>query len=965
MNKNFDVTVTEEITTVRKAADCDNNLNDGDFASHVNGPDGKKNQRKKPIDRLLACFTDKHNAVDLAACVGMSLFISLLFVVFQSVNGIYPFGNAVMSSYDMLAQVAPFIEHFFDVFEGKSSLFYSFSIAGGADVFGTLAYCCISPFTPIFLLFGKGNVYYGTSVVLPLKIICVAVSAYVYLRKRFAGVSPLLKIALSLSYAFCGYLYVSNTYINWIDLLIYIPVIAWGFRKLICEDKKSTFIVGLCLTIYTCFSIACFSLLLIFPIAIAYCVLVVESEKRDKCVVNLVLSLCLAIAFSLPVLLPSLFAYLVSGRSAGLFAGLFAELKADPLYYKISYIATDGLTLFFTFACLIKYGVKRPIDRFLLAAALITLLPILCDECCVLLNFGSYNSYAMRFGFLNGFYFFYVAATYFSRCTEKNLKNDEKYSELAFGKPSGSYLIKIILTVVLSLLCAGAIVGGFFLCRAAQADKIEKWFSSRFAHSLGGLSVTAIVCGMVAIIALSGTLFAEFKLIFPRALAVILLIITCGQCAFYVNHLVYGNKKEVDDFAKIKVLTDYVGTLEGGEYARVKMRGDYLTADMPFTLHTNSYSVFSSVIDDKNFGPSRFFSFGGNGSNTIKSYNGTFFGNCLFGNEYLISTIRSAESGYVAVDGYDRDAADEYYLHKAKYAFPHAFVTSGPCGVFGKDEDLLSKYQALVKTIGGNEFSVEKVDSVSVYKQQDGAFKIKASNPKSADGTALYGEFFAVIDFGDVQVEYSFGNDQERFPVENNSVPCRRYGTKYDYFYLYFKGEAPQKSEVEANVNLYCLSDATVRRMAEKVKNNRADVTLSAGKIAASVQSAGNGDYLFLNYVALSGHTAYVNGKEVEINDDYLGFMLVPLENGMNEVEIFYSSPYVKYAVFGLIAAFLVGFLYIVFNKKKFFEIKKTMVVVRLAAYGLCTAILLFFYVFPIGVFVYKLIAFVVKAITG
>ena len=49
-----------------------------------------------------------------------------MFTVFLIYLNIYPYGDLVMSSYDMLAQIAPFGEHLFDVFDGTSSLFYSF-----------------------------------------------------------------------------------------------------------------------------------------------------------------------------------------------------------------------------------------------------------------------------------------------------------------------------------------------------------------------------------------------------------------------------------------------------------------------------------------------------------------------------------------------------------------------------------------------------------------------------------------------------------------------------------------------------------------------------------------------------------------------------------------------------------------------------------------------------------------------
>ena len=952
-----------------------------DNSEFVRDTTAEKNVFAKMGRRVRDFFTDPERFTDLLSCAVIFVFISLVFAVALKVNGIYPFGKSVMSSYDMLAQVAPFIEHFFDVIDGKSSLFYSFSIAGGADVFGTLAYCCISPFTFVFLLFGKGNVYYGTSIVLPLKIICIGISAYVYLRKRFKNLSPLWLIALSLSYAFCGYLYVSNTYINWVDILIYVPVLAWGFRKLVKTGQKGTFIVGLCLIIYTCFSIACFSLLIIYPLAIAYCYIVVPKAEQRKTIVDLVLALCLAVAFSLPVLIPALYAYLVSGRSSGLFNGLFGELKPDPLYYKISYIFTDGLTLFFTFAYLVKNGVKRPIDRFLLLAALITLMPILCDECCIVLNFGSYNSYAMRFGFLNGFYFLFVAAKFLNGfAAEKEVAAEggtdgSETEDISNGKtlnqkPSAdNKFLKIFFPVSLAVLCIGALVGGYFLCVAAQGDKIEKWFSSRFAHSLGGLEVTAIVFGIVAIIALYGAFLIKNKKIDRRFFAIIMLVIVCGQSAFYTENLVYGNKKETTDFDRIGVLTDFVKTTDDGEYSRIKMKQDYLTADMPFTLHTQAYSVFSSVIDDKNYAPARFFAYGGNGSNTIKSYYGTFFGDCILGNRYYISNSSSVERNYTEVVGYDVDKngnkldTGDYRLYKNNYAFPNAFVVGGRAGDFDTDDfkngNLYDKYSVLVKALGGKDAAVDIATSlIRVSALENGAYRLSYTRHE-------IGNYFAVLDFGDKTPEkYSLGSGENKYDVENNSVCLYKFGSNYSTFTLYFDNATLTADDVRNGVSLYCITDETVKAISTEAQARAGKLTLSAGKISVTA-NAEEGEYLFLNYIALSGHSATVNGKAVDIGDKLLGFMLIPLENGENSVVVSYSSPYVKYAVFGLIAALLVGFAYFILTKKTNIFGGGFAKVIHVAALALCAVVVAIFMVFPLGVFVYKFVYFVIQKIAG
>ena len=537
-------------------------------------------------------------------------------------------------------------------------------------------------------------------------------------------------------------------------------------------------------------------------------------------------------------------------------------------------------------------------------------------------------------------------------------------------KPSaGNKFLKIFFPVSLAVLCIGALVGGYFLCVAAQGDKIEKWFSSRFAHSLGGLEVTAIVFGIVAIIALYGTFLIKNKKIDRRFFAIIMLVIVCGQSAFYTENLVYGNKKETTDFDRIGVVTDFVKTTDDGEYSRIKMKQDYLTADMPFTLHTQAYSVFSSVIDDKNYAPARFFAYGGNGSNTIKSYYGTFFGDCILGNRYYISNSASVERNYTEVVGYDVDKngnkldTGDYRLYKNNYAFPNAFVVGGRAGDFDTDDfkngNLYDKYSVLVKALGGKDAAVDIATSpIRVSALENGAYRLSYTRHE-------IGNYFAVLDFGDKTPEkYSLGSGENKYDVENNSVCLYKFGSNYSTFTLYFDDATLTADDVRNGVSLYCITDETVKAISAGAQARAGKLTLSAGKISVTA-NAEEGEYLFLNYIALAGHRATVNGKAVDIDDNILGFMLIPLENGENSVVVSYSSPYVKYAVFELIAALLVGFAYFILTKKTNIFGGGFAKVIHIAALALCAVVVAIFMVFPLGVFVYKFVYFVIQKIAG
>ncbi len=1028
----------------------------------------------------------------------MATVIFGIFAIFLAVYGIYPFGSKTMSSYDMLAQVAPFIEHFYDVFSGKSSLFYTFAIAGGADVFGTLAFCALSPFTFVFLLFGEGNVYYATSVVLSLKIVCVAFAAFYYLKKRFKNINLYMQITLALSYAFCGYLYVSNTYISWVDLLIYLPFVALGFRRIVRGEKKTTFVVSLCLMIYTCFSITSFSLFIIYPVLILYAIIAVEKQERKRVVTDTVLALVSSVMFALPILLSSLAAFMVSGRRGGLFANLFNDLKADPLYYKMSYLFTDGITLFFTAAYFFKSGVKRPIDKFLLVAGGIVLMPVICDECCLLLNAGSYNSYALRFGFLNGFYFLFTASLYLNEFLYA--KNIQEHSFATVAESIENELAESIeneladtgeldknpenkvftpafsrrfIILCLSLLCVVAFLLMYYLYRISQTELLSKYFSSRFAHSLGGLEITFIMFAIVAIIALLTDLFVKKGKLSTLVASVVLLALSLGQFMFYGANLIKGNQSDVSKFSQIKVLTDYCKELDGNDYARIKTKSEYLTADMPFTLHTNSFTVFSSVIDDRNFVPPRFFGYGGNGTNTMKSHYGTFLGDCLFGYKYVISTESYATSNLYRIEGTDKipdnensitvgsrvsfaypdgdegtgkvvsvsennfgvqveasktislsvgdikaisdelkDGAEvcvlngefagatgkitylskltekasvkitvmpiainlcekvkdpgEFYLYKNLYAFPSAFKVM-PGDYDGTDKNLYERYTGILKMLGGNEVGLSELNESDITVAEaegdvfdDGVYKISIKRRET-------GYYFIIFNFENPKeisyIRSSYNKDNLKVLDAEQTVKMNEYSSSYNTVYITKNsGSALDKQTIKDACKVYYLSDDTVKSLYRNAEEDKGELKLSAGKITVDI-NAESGEKLFLNYVALPGHTAYVNGKKTQMTDNYLGFMLVPLESGQNHVEITYSSPYLKLAAIGSVIALVYAVVYYFLAIKRKFVQNKLGGVLTIAAYALCAAVLLFFFVMPLFIGLYKLIMLAIRSL--
>ena len=85
--------------------------------------------------KKISAFFDKYYALFFAP-----ILVGCLYMTVLAMSGVAPFGDKyTAASYDLSAQICPFVEHLFDVFQGKSTLTYSYAIVGGADVTGTIA----------------------------------------------------------------------------------------------------------------------------------------------------------------------------------------------------------------------------------------------------------------------------------------------------------------------------------------------------------------------------------------------------------------------------------------------------------------------------------------------------------------------------------------------------------------------------------------------------------------------------------------------------------------------------------------------------------------------------------------------------------------------------------------------------------------------------------------------------------
>ena len=834
-----------------------------------------------------ADFFNKNQALFYAP-----ILVLCMYVVALISYGVWPFGDKyTLASYDLSAQIAPFIEHIFDVFQGKSSWTYSYAIAGGADITGTFLYFFISPFSFLFLIFGDGMVAHASSIVLGCKLAAIAFAGAWFAKKLFLSIPDYLCVGIGVLYAYCGYAFVSCTYINWMDFLIYLPFATGAFIRFLKTGKFLRFALWISACVYTCFSIACFAMFTAFPVLVLYGLLCMEWKQCKKYIAELCLAFFIALIIALPVLLPALSAYLQSGRGGdGLFSNIWfgfiqniesGEIALDKqafldqwttsLYKKWSYILSDSVFFVLTLAWFFRRSLRDRFTLFMLVAGIITFIPTLVDESMLLLNMGSYMEYALRFGFFNALYLLGGACLALQNiCFEKNRAYDggqligENGQILANDAPryetNTQNLIKkhsrLSISAIILLVISGCIIA-FLAWFISGSNYKNLWnftttdqktlsafqsVSSRFAHALGGVEVIAVFFVLIGILTAVGAVFVAKKKVSARFLSILLLVVVSVQAVFYNNQIVVGNlSKQHEDLHSYQTLSQTLNARENG-YFRVKDYSDKFTANAPFTGESNSFSVFSSVIDSKSFTVLELFGYDGNGKNTLKSaHNQNKSNRCsVFGDSFL---------GY------------KYY-----------FVPSEACDKMSADLQLR-----------------EYVKPVMV--QDENGEEVQLS----------HGDFYVFENEIVFPSAYRVASGEFRFVCPNTADATYRRDNQQALYY-FLRGKTLQEMQSDANAaSASLVSVETARELSAYLWDKSAQVEVGAGTITAKTQAQA-GEYLFLHFVASKGYQVTVNGKKAELVENDLQMLCVQLEEGENTVVFTYRSPFIAYMGIGILA---------------------------------------------------------------
>lgn len=165
----------------------------------------------------------------------------MLFVF--AINNLYPFGDELISRADMTQQTIPALTYYWDVLHFKASPFFTWKSGMGINISG--AFNLGGFFSPlnIFLYFvSRDSVYKFSNILVVLKMICIGISMYAYLRKYKNSRSG--QIVGSVLYAFGGACLVHYQIMLVMEAAFFLPLLMIGLDR-ICSVRKPLFFISI------------------------------------------------------------------------------------------------------------------------------------------------------------------------------------------------------------------------------------------------------------------------------------------------------------------------------------------------------------------------------------------------------------------------------------------------------------------------------------------------------------------------------------------------------------------------------------------------------------------------------------------------------------------------------------------------------------------------------------------------
>ncbi len=799
---------------------------------------------------------------------------------------------------DARQQVVPLLMDLKDILNGDQSAFLNLQNAGGMDLWGVLFFFAASPLHLLTAFVPKENMFDLFNVLVLLKMMLAAGTAFLYFRKRFIRLGTGLSCVLAAMYAFSGFALMFYQNIIWLDTAYLFPLLLYGLDRLFDERKPGLYIAVLCAELFVNYYLSYMVVLFLLLYSGLYLTLCCSKGERRRGAILFILASAGAALLTAVIWLPCLLQFFSSARGTNLLESLRESPWFPSLETTVPLLFCTGIflpaLLFFPY----RKMAKHPELSFLLIMCLLLVLPLLLEPINRIWHTGSYQCFPARYGYMTVFFMLMISAATLEGLGERRKKREKPEEDRVLqAEKEGKR------AAAASLICVGGVILLAALLipylqthrEAMEAYTVSLWGDEdSFAALFVAFVPTVLVYALCLFTGRIGWMNRQ-------GLAVALGAVFAVE-AFFCGG-VYMGYPASDQSGYEDVLDLGENSKDTGFY-RVKTKGREIEANwmgaagLPTLSHYTSLTGEDYLFTLKKLGYSSYWM-------EADSQGGTAFTDALLSNRYTVAYRGETNPADEVI--YENES---YAIIKSGDLLPSGLITSASAEelanvssgdrfqaqneiyqlLWDTEEDLFVRYEP---TNARNLTYTETQEGTSLRATENGIGMLTYAIYVEGRQT-LYFDCFG----GRYTTNLSEKEHDSCMIMVNHRVHTGNYPVKKENGILELGTFEDENVVIEIQIreDMTPASFGVVGLREDTMEDLKADArgtewTVQGNRANAYVEGGRQGETLLLMLPYREGYTVSRNGEKIEARQVLGNFIGIELMDGTNEIEVVYHTP--------------------------------------------------------------------------
>lgn len=819
----------------------------------------------------------------------IALCIVLIWSLGCAYKSIYPFGNNLMDVGDMQGQIVPVYTFLWDVLHGNKSFFFDWSIGLGNNMAGAVwHFTLISPFNLFFLFIKRSQIEEQLFLFLLIKLVAIGISFRYVMRKWFPDLSPLILIAFSLLYVFCPFSIEYYRFPAWLDVVFMFPLVMYFYFELMNDRKVKGFTV--CLTMVAVMNFQHTFLLVVFLVFATGGLLVLDREKYRGALFSLVKAAVTAAGISACVWVPGILQIMTGKRFDG-GTNIIDIWNSVWIFHPSKWLKCFNLGVPLGMFLLVAFRFKqdRKLKKWFFYVLTILGLPIFLESSNMLWHGGVYQSYTMRFSYMLTFWCLMAGIWGY-----QTVKADEK-------EQAKKILPNVIFSVV---LLAGFIV---LMINIMQSE-----------NTIIKTGITIAVSTLLGSLVLFWKRFEKTVIMFMSVVCSIVLVGSNMLVSYSVDKSDIGICNQI-----------WESGYQPDVLSRVKAESGSWLSNYTMNMGGNSISNYMAAEGAEQIDSYLRMGYAEIGIR-MSDYGGTLFSDALYGIRELVSNDEIFSSDDLYQPAHIREK--NYSLHDCNYTYPIGILVDNQTDItYG--EDVFENQNAISSVVCGKDFLKcyeTDTEEISLHLDSESILYVYVPAQSGIEGFTI-----TDMDMGEERRK-----DLQSSKWENGIINLGIWDAGTVKVTIHGTWEEPSVQLALMSMKEF---ESNVPQYAENVVYEADHNSIS---LYAECRDADKS--LFLPIYSDKGWKCRVNGQKAMIEDTISGGMMIPLEQGSNEIELVYRSPGLYAGLICSLFTILIVILCIV--KKPSFEKmeEKANCALQYVVYGVYGGMIIVIYLIPI-----------------